>query len=52
MRLLMIVHCVLIFLGNVAVRTYIEPTCVFCVDIGHISDTVTGSGGFKFFARV
>ncbi len=51
MRLHMIVHRVLVFLRNVTVRTHIESIRVFCVDIGHYSDSVLGAGGFNFFVK-
>ena len=49
MRLHMIVHRVLVFLSNIAMRTHIESIRVFCVDIGHASDSGGGTDGFNFF---
>ena len=51
MRLHMIVHRVLVFLSNIAMRTHIESIRVFCVDIGHASDNGGGTDGFNFFRR-
>ena len=47
-RLQMIVHRVLVFLSNIAVRTYVESIRVFCVDIRHGSDSGGGPHGFNF----
>jgi hypothetical protein len=52
MRLHMIVHRVLVFLSNIAMRTHIESICVFCVDVGHASDVGGGADGFNFFGGV